>query len=133
MTFHRSHRSQRNNVGGRYFLSSISSPPSSLAVFQKGFLRYSLKNSLIMIPWKPLTKYSPTATEIYPFQNLNNNMLIWRKEIEVKPRRKRFLCPHFCLAKSMRKRIFSCICVRKKKNIKRTLSFKIFPSFSCSP
>lgn len=129
LTFHKSHINQRNNVGGRCFLGSISSPPSSLAIFQKGFLRYSLKNGLIMIPWKPLTKYPPTATEIHPFQNLNNDMLIWTKEIDVKLRRKRFVCPHFCLAKSTRKRIFSCICVRKKRTLKEHFPSRYFLHF----
>jgi len=56
LTFHRSHINQRNSVGERCFLGSISLPPLSLAVFQKGVLGCSLKSGLIMIPWKPLTK-----------------------------------------------------------------------------
>lgn len=74
----------------------------------------------------------PAATKTPPIQNVNNHMLIWRKEIKVSLR-KGFL-HSFVFRQINKKKYFSHIRVRgKRENIKRMISFKIFLSFSCSP
>lgn len=55
----------------------------------------------------------PAATKTPPIQNVNNHMLIWRKEIKVSLR-KGFLHSRLCSDKSIRKNIFHIFVLGEK-------------------